>query len=153
MGDGAWTAIGIGMIALVGVWLAGATRSGAASRRWLAPALARRELAYGVVAVLFLLVVWWGPTAQTRRPIFLLLAAVLLVAGIEALRAIAVREFPDAAATPPSEMLHPLSRLGARPSSAGETQVDQLERLARLHEQGVLSDEELAEAKSRVLRA
>jgi hypothetical protein len=53
----------------------------------------------------------------------------------------------------PRELLRPLARLrpGARPPT--ETDVDQLERLARLREQGVLTDEELAAAKSRVLAA
>jgi hypothetical protein len=54
----------------------------------------------------------------------------------------------------PRELLRPLARLrpGARPAPT-ETDVDQLERLARLREQGVLTDEELAAAKSRVLAA
>ena len=41
LADGAWTAIAVGVIALVGVWLAGPTRSGSAARRWAAPVLAR----------------------------------------------------------------------------------------------------------------
>jgi hypothetical protein len=139
--EGAWTAVAVGLLALLGVWLAGATRSGAAARRWLAPVLARPDLTYGVAAVLFLLVVWWGPTAQTRRWGFLLVAAILLVAGIEVLRRLVAREHPDAGSIPPSELFR------RRPASQGRA-----EELERLHEQGVLNDEELAAAKARLSR-
>ena len=52
-------------------------------------------------------------------------------------------------------MLRPLGRLrpGSRRDEAAGTQVDELERLASLHEKGVLSDEELAAGKARILRA
>jgi hypothetical protein len=149
LADGAWTAIGIGVIALIGVWLAGATSSGIAARRWLAPVLARPALTYGVLALLFLLIVWWGPTDQTRRWQFLLVAAILLVAGVEVLRRLTGREFPDAASIEPRELFRrPTKAPPPQPAAGG---VDELERLARLREQGVLSDDELAAAKARVL--
>jgi hypothetical protein len=105
LADGAWTVIGLGLIALVGVWLAGATGSGSAARRWLSPILARPGLTYGILALLFLLVIWWGPTDQTRRWQFLLVAAILLVAGVEVLRRLVAREFPDAGSIEPRELL------------------------------------------------
>ena len=104
MADGAWAAITIGIVALIGVWLAGQTSSGTAARRWLAPVLARPQLAYGILAGLFLLFVWWGPYAQARRPLYLLVTAVLLLIGLEALRRITAREFPDAAEIEPREL-------------------------------------------------
>jgi hypothetical protein len=92
--DGAWTAIGVGLVGLLGIWLTGRSGYATEARRRLAPSLARPELAYGAGALLLLLVVWWGPTAQTRRWDFLLVAAILLGAGIEALRRSVAREFP-----------------------------------------------------------
>ena len=155
LADGAWAAISIGLVGLVGVWLAGDGRSGSASRRWLAPVFARPGLTYGILALLLLLFVWWEPFVQARRPLYVVVTAILLVLGVEALRRAAVREFPDAAETEPREMLRPLGRLrpGSTRDKAAGTQVDELERLASLHEKGVLSDEELAAGKARILFA
>ena len=52
---------------------------------------------------------------QARRPLYVVVTAILLVLGVEALRRATVREFPDAAETEPREMLRPLGRL--RPGS------------------------------------
>ena len=115
LADGAWAAIAIGLVALLGVWLAGDGRSGSASRRWLAPVFARPGLTYGILALLLLLFVWWEPFVHARRPLYVVVTAILLVLGVEALRRATVREFPDAAETEPREMLRPLARL--RPGS------------------------------------
>ena len=156
LADGAWAFITLGLVALLGVWLAGATASGTASRRWLAPVLARPELTYGILAVLYVLFIWWEPFAQARRPVYLLVAAVLLAIGVEALRRVTAREFPDAVEVEPRELLRPLGRLWPGGGQRGEAtqpgnEIDQLERLARLREQGVLTDDELTAAKSRLL--
>ena len=155
LADGAWAAIAIGLVALVGVWLSGDGRSGVASRRWLAPVLGRPEMTYGVLALLLLLFVWWEPFPQARRPLYLVVTGILLVIGVELFRRATVREFPTEAAAAPREMVAPLGRLrgGADTGSSQPAQVDELERLAALHEKGVLSDEELAAGKARVLGA
>jgi hypothetical protein len=140
LADGAWTAIGIGLVMLLGVWLAGATRSGTAARRWIAPVFARPDLTYGILAALILLLIWWEPTEQTRRWSFLLVFGILLVAGVEVLRRLVLREHPDAGSISPSELFR------RRGSSSSE----RAEELERLHEQGVLSADELAAAKARL---
>ena len=56
----------------------------------------RPELTYGAVAVIFLLLVWWGPTPAFRMPGWLIVIAVLFGVGTEALRRQTAREFPDA---------------------------------------------------------
>jgi uncharacterized membrane protein len=101
LADGAWTAIGVGLVALFGIWLTGGTAWATRARRRLAPHLARAEIAYGAGALFLLLIVWWGPTAQTRRWDFLLVAAILLGVGIEALRRGTAREFPEESAPAP----------------------------------------------------
>jgi hypothetical protein len=121
LADGAWSAIAVGLVALLGVWLAGPSTSGTASRRWLAPVFARPGLTYGILGLLFLLFVWWGPFAQARRALWLFVIAVLLVAGVEVLRRLTVREFPDAAHAEPREMLLPLGRLRPGRGSAKAT--------------------------------
>jgi hypothetical protein len=150
LADGGWTMIGIGVIALLGVWLAGPSLSGTAARRELAPFLARPELAYGVTAVLFLLLLLWGPVVQTRRIQLVLAAALLLALGVELLRREAAREFPDARADDLSASARS-AYTRMRGSGERDPRVADLERLERLKEQGLLSDEELAAEKARLL--
>ena len=95
LADGAWTLIGLAVVALLGVWLAGPSRSATAVRRDLAPFAVRPDIAFGTVAVLYLLVLLWGPTAQTHRWQFVLTVAVLLVIGVEVLRRQILREHPE----------------------------------------------------------
>jgi hypothetical protein len=97
LAEGAWTVIGLGVVVLIGVWLAGPSRSGTAVRAELAPFLARPEIAFGAAAALFLLVVLWAPTAQTTRVPQMLVLAALLALGVEILRRQAAREHPEAA--------------------------------------------------------
>jgi hypothetical protein len=149
LADGGWTMIGIGVIALLGVWLAGPSPSGSAARRELAPFLARPELAYGVVAVLFLLLILWGPVVQTRRLYAVVAAALLLALGLEVLRRQAAREYPGARATDLSASARS-AYVRMRGSGAGDQRVAELERLARLREQGLLTDDELAAEKARL---
>jgi hypothetical protein len=96
LADGAWTVIGMGVVALVGLWLSGPSKSATAGRRDLAPFAVRPDIAFGTVAVLYLLVLLWGPTAQTHRWPFVITAALLLALGVELLRRQILREHPDA---------------------------------------------------------
>jgi hypothetical protein len=92
LADGAWTLIVAALVTLVGLWLAGDTPRGTAARARLAPYLAQPKLAFGAVAAGLLGLVWWGPTPQTRRWFLVLVAALLLSLGVEALRRISARE-------------------------------------------------------------
>ena len=94
--DGGLTLMGIGVLLLVAVWIAGPSRYATGSRKWLAPHIARPELAFGGAAVLLALLVWWGPTAQTQRWQLILVTAVVLALGVEVLRRQTAAEFPDA---------------------------------------------------------
>jgi hypothetical protein len=81
-----------------------------------------------------------------------LVGAVLLGIGVEALRRVTRREFPEASAVPPGEAFRGLVRRdGEKASPAPADHVEELERLARLRDTGVLTDEELAAEKARVL--
>ncbi len=75
LAQGAWTIFGLGVILLFGVWLAGPTRTGSAARRFVAPFLAHWWMAYGIFLFLALLLLWWGPTDQTRRPLQMFVAS------------------------------------------------------------------------------
>jgi hypothetical protein len=93
--DGGLTLMGIGVLLLVAVWIAGPSGYATRTRKWLAPHLARPELAFGGAAALLALLVWWGPTAQTQRWQLVLAAAIVLALGVEVLRRQTAREFPS----------------------------------------------------------
>jgi hypothetical protein len=103
LADGGRTIVAIGVVALLGTWVAGPTQSGTAVRRRIAPYILRPEIAFGGLALLLLLLVWWGPTAQTRRWSYMLILIALAVIGVEALRRVIAREEPEAAAAARSE--------------------------------------------------
>jgi len=92
--DGARTLVGVGLVLLIGVWLVGPGVRATAIRRRLAPWLERPEIAYGAAALALVLLVWWGPTAQTHRWQVVLLFAVMLGLGVAALARAAKADEP-----------------------------------------------------------
>jgi hypothetical protein len=93
--DGGFTLIGLGVVLLLAVWLGGTSSSAVSTRRALAPYLARTEVAYGIAAALFLLLLLWAPTVQTTRAPLMIAAAAILVLGVELLRRQTAHEIPD----------------------------------------------------------
>jgi hypothetical protein len=93
--DGGFTLIGLGLILLLSVWVGGTSASAVGARRTLAPYLARAEVAYGIAAGLFLLLLLWAPTVQTTRGPLMIAAAAILILGVELLRRQTAREIPD----------------------------------------------------------
>lgn len=122
--------IAYGALTILGAWLAGPTRLAVRARTIAAPYLRDARITYGAVAAIVLLVLLWGPTEGTRRPLPALLLTVLFVAGVEVLRRQVMAEQPEAVRGGPLE---------------------QLERLQELHRSGALDDEEFRAAKQRVL--
>ena len=88
--------IAYGVVVVLGAWLAGPTRPATATRRFLAPILHHARWAYGAVALIVLILIAWGPTPASRKPIGMLLFTILLCIGVEVLRRQVKREFPDA---------------------------------------------------------
>lgn len=96
LADAGWAGIGLGVVAVLAVWLVGPSRYGTASRGWLAPHLRRPGVAYGVAAALFLILFVWSPVSYVQNPFVILTLAVLAAVGVELLRRQAAREFPEA---------------------------------------------------------
>jgi putative oligomerization/nucleic acid binding protein len=149
-----------GIVVVLGAWLAGPGRVARWSRQELTPVLRDARLAYGALAFILLLVFWWNPTPGTARLLPSLLLIILAVAGVEALRRVAVRDFPDEtmamagarwgrrvdvvrARFGPSEAA--TAQLSASPQ---EDRISALERLARLHDSGALTDAEFEREKA-----
>jgi hypothetical protein len=143
--------VAVGIVGLLGAWVAGPGENAVATRRFLAPYLREPAVAYGALAAICLLLLAWAPTPAARTPVTAISLIVLAALGIEVLRRQAAREFPDA-----QRGQLDLSRIRRAPAPATPTGDPRLERLARLgelHRQGVLSDEEFGREKARVLGA
>jgi hypothetical protein len=174
--DAAWTVIIIGVVALIGVWFTGPGKWAISARQALAPYIRRPEIAFGASGLVFLILLWWGPTDQWRSFIAVIVMAALGALGVEAVRRQVKREFPDAVdvdvyaavrtklgdwATSLREPREggeprpaPSPREPTSPPTAAKSSPDftaQLTALAALHEQGALTDEEFAAAKKRLL--
>lgn len=141
----------VGVVGLLGAWIAGAGRRATATRRVLAPYLRDPWLAYGVFAAIVLLLIAWAPTPAARDWVTVILLTASAAFGLEVLRRQAAREFPDAERgdTPWWSMPH-----RGEPAPATSTEDARLERLSRLAElraSGALDEAEFAREKERVL--
>jgi hypothetical protein len=146
----ATTVVVYGVLFVVAGWLGSSFRSAATTRRFLAPVLRDHAAwAYGLVVFAGLLYFALAPTHGVRALLTLLALFLLAGIGVAALRRMTAAEYPDASFQMPSLRLP--RRSAAEPAAAAPSRVDELERLARLREQGILTDEELAAEKARVL--
>jgi hypothetical protein len=96
LNDIATASIVYGAVMVIAAWLAGPTRWATSVRRVITPYLREPAIAYGVLAVVVALLVWWAPTPAWRNGIMLAILVGLLIAGVEVLRRQVIREFPDA---------------------------------------------------------
>jgi hypothetical protein len=87
--------IGYGVVIILGAWLAGPGEWARNARRTLTPVVRDRAIGYSALLVIVLLVFWWAPTQGTQRLIPSIVLIALLVAGFEALRGQALRDFPN----------------------------------------------------------
>jgi hypothetical protein len=156
-----------GLIVVLAAWIAGPTRPAHALRRALAPSLREHlQYVYATAALLLLLVVIWGPFPSTREVLPIIGFAILIALGVEALRRMTAREFPDAQVGDTRHALREwyaarrhstasaiaAMRSTAPPGSGQDTRIGDLERLANLHDRGVLTDEEFRAQKTALLQ-
>jgi hypothetical protein len=155
LADSAISAVVVGILALVGLWLAGPSRRATAIRHAAAPTFRDRpELVHGIFAVLVLLILVWGPVGTPRRLLSIVIVTVLAFVGLEIFRRQTVREFPDAVQGDSMSLRAAFASLGrSRPTktSDGDAKMDRLERLAALHDRGALTDEEYEAEKTLLL--
>jgi hypothetical protein len=155
--------VAYGIVIVLAAWLAGPSAAATWVRGGMTPYLRQPRFAYGGLVVLLAVIFWWQPTEATRRLVPSLLLIALLALGVEVLRRQVIREFPDRVTTwSPEATAQALAermrerrerRVATGTATAAtpdEQRLAQLERLARLRESGVLTDEELAAEKKRV---
>jgi hypothetical protein len=149
------SAITFGILVVIAAWLAGPTRSASILRREAAPYLRERPAAtYAVVALIFLVLILWAPVVAFHKLIGLILLAVLMVLGTEALRRQAATEFPDATFGGLGDRMRASvpGRSSAEPQAPSrESKIDQLERITALREKGALTEKQYEAAKAEVL--
>jgi hypothetical protein len=86
--------IAYGLLAILAAFLAGPSRPATAIRRWAAPTMKDHPaLVYAAAAVLFLIVIAWGPTSANRQLVGTLILAALFFGGLEIWRRQTIREF------------------------------------------------------------
>jgi hypothetical protein len=174
----ATTVIVFGVLMGIAGWLGSPTGSARSSRRFIAPAL-RDHVAYVYTGLAIIICIYFLSASVQNLRTFLtvLVIAAFAAFGIHELRRQSEEEFPDAqfadffggarervaGAVKSANIAERASKLRLpemrKPGGAdeGETtagggdRLRQLERLGELHEKGVLTDEELAAEKARVL--
>ena len=112
----ATASIAYGVVIVLAAWLAGPTHAAVRTRDRLHPLLSSPRLAYGSVAALVLLLVAWGPTPATQKPLGVLLLIVLLVGGMRALR----HQVAEGTSRPSAAARSP-TRPSPGPASSGPT--------------------------------
>jgi hypothetical protein len=155
-----------GILIVIAAWLAGPTSIATSIRGAITPWFRRPAYAYGGAVALLILLFWWDPTPTTHRLAPSLLLIVLVLLGTEVLRRQVIREFPDRVTTgSPAGVAQALaqrmrearerrvasSEPAAAAAAAGDARVAELERLAKLRDSEVLSEEEFAAEKRRIL--
>jgi hypothetical protein len=143
---------------VLAAWLASPHRSSVAARRALTPVLRDYPIwvgsVLGVIALIWLLSGVDSTRAILTRLVLIAMAAV----GIYELRRRSIAEFPDAKiGEMPARVRARVSsiwrgRERARPEPQ-DRKLERLERLADLHERGVLNDQEFESEKASVLAA
>jgi hypothetical protein len=98
LAQAAGSAVTFGILLVIAAVFAGPTRYAVRVRRWAAPYLRDRPgVTYLAVGALYLALIAWAPIAAFRKPLGILVFALLLVLGTEVLRRQTAREFPQAA--------------------------------------------------------
>jgi hypothetical protein len=153
------TLCSVALLLLLGTWFAGPGRRATTARRALTPYLRDPGVAYGGYVLVLLVLLIWAPVNATRDPVTFVILGVLGAIGVEALRRIVRREFPDATERDLGTRLlgaskHAYASVRHSSAPAAPTATDRyaaLDHLASLHDRGTLSDQEFAAEKAALL--
>ena len=162
LGQIGWAVVMYGLLAVLGSLLAGPTPVARSFRRELAPALnVRPAITWGSTAVIWLLLILWGPTHALRTWWGIVLIGALLAGGVWALRRQTLVEFPEAGTEAGGQSVttravasaRKLTERRAAAAPAGGSTADELDRLVALRDKGALTQDEFEQAKKAALAA
>jgi hypothetical protein len=92
------SAVTFGVLLVIAAVFAGPTRHAVKLRRWAAPYLRDRPgVTYTAAGAIYVALIAWAPIAAFRKPLGILVFALLMALGTEVLRRQTAREFPDSA--------------------------------------------------------
>jgi hypothetical protein len=92
------SAVTFGVLLVIAAVFAGPTRYAVKLRRWAAPYLRDRPgVTYTAAGAIYVALIAWAPIAAFRKPLGILVFALLMALGTEVLRRQTAREFPDSA--------------------------------------------------------
>jgi hypothetical protein len=148
LADGAWVGIVIGVIAAFGAWVTGEGARARSVRTTVAPWLSHAAAAWAVFAVVLLLVVWALPL---QRFLTALILVILATVGFELIRRQVAAEAGETETQQGSGWSLPRIKHRRSEPPPASAQVDELERLARLRADDLLTEEEYAAAKASAL--
>jgi Short C-terminal domain len=150
--------IALGILVVIGAWLAGPTALATSLRRQASPYVREnRGAAYAVAGAIWLALIAWAPILAFRKPLGILIFAALFAAGSELLRRQTLAEFPDTKTGELSGHLRSLAssigggRVAREAGPAQDDQLARLERLSALHREGELTDAEFEAQKQKIL--
>lgn len=146
LAEGAWVVVVVGVIATLGAWITGKGERATRLRHTVGPWLARPALAWSVFAAVLLLVVWALPFQRFLTAAILVVLAAL---GFEVTRRQVARELAEEGAVPGLSL--PKPNIPWRAAPAGPGNVEELERLAKLRADDLLTEDEYSAAKARAL--
>ena len=148
--EAATAMLAYGVVIVLAAWLAGPTRVAVSVRAGLAPWLREPGYAYGGLAAIVLVLIAWGPVPSTRMFLPMVFLIAVLAYGVEVLRRQTAREHPEASREETLRRLRAwLSGLTHRDGDDGD-RVEQLERLGRLRDSGVIDQAEFDAEKQRL---
>ena len=78
---------------ILAAWFAGPARWAVSARRAVTPWLRQPQYAFGALALILIVLFWWGPLVATQRLIPSLVLIALSAAGVEVLRRQVIQEF------------------------------------------------------------
>ena len=84
-----------GIVVILAAWFAGPSRWAVSARSAVTPWLRQPQYAFGALAIVLIILFWWGPLVATDRLIPSLLLIILSAAGVEVLRRQVIREVPE----------------------------------------------------------
>ena len=165
LGSIGWAVVLYGLVLVLAAVLGGPWRAAAWLRREVAPVLNQhQEYAWGGLAIVYLLIVLWGPTHALRTWWGILAIGALLALGVYLLRKQTLVEFPAAGLEPHEHTLgarmaaaahkvtehtHRQPKPDAAP--AARSTAEELAWLLDLKEKGAISEDEFEQAKKHVL--
>jgi hypothetical protein len=149
----AWTAVAVGLIAVVFAFLAGPSRIGRGFRAFAAPALVRDPwIAWSIDGLAILVILIAAPIDDRNKLVSRLVTFAVIIGLTEMIRRRTREEHPDGG-WHPDHGGRPRPRAAPAAAAPGSDTIGQLERLTALRDRGAITNEEFGRMKAPLVQA